>query len=249
MKPIHLGPAQMIHALGENNKGMEFALLHVLMKHDNYLEYYKEINKNIILDNSMYELGKPLNYDDLERHALYLSKPKRIVYVVLPDYLHDCRHTIESFTEYTSKIHFAMFEKYCRPLPVIQAKNQAELQASKHFYIKELRRYWPDEKPLLAIPKLSVFREDIVYGKTLWDKDYSLHMFGCNSFDEWVEMNKNPQIISSDGFLVARTVLGKERFGKNWGEKKFFYNPTETELENIRFGCFHMTRLLETFSK
>lgn len=67
-----------------------FSLAHMILQNEEYRKFYK--GKNHIMDNSMYELGQPMEYDDL-LNAVLESRPTTII---APDWMNEAQMTSEA---------------------------------------------------------------------------------------------------------------------------------------------------------
>ncbi len=85
---------------GRNN--FEYALVHLFDKHQEYYDFFKKSllnGRQVLLDNSIFELGKAFEPD---KFAAYVSSLNPSFYIV-PDVLEDGYQTVKSFAEFTAK--------------------------------------------------------------------------------------------------------------------------------------------------
>lgn len=80
----------------------DYALVHLFEKHPNYYNFFKtslQSGREVLLDNSIFELGKAFDGD---KFANYIKELKPTYYIV-PDVLEDGYATIKSFTDFVTK--------------------------------------------------------------------------------------------------------------------------------------------------
>lgn len=125
-----------------------YVLAHLLMSNTkhydrDYAEFYKEKLENrdfSILDNSAFELEKPIDGDVL--HAL--GQEYRPTHVIVPDFLRDIKSTIESFNEYSEKYKDRNYDL----IGVLQGKSIQENIICCDLYLNQVK-YKPS---IIAIP-------------------------------------------------------------------------------------------------
>lgn len=97
----HESPISMLdNSLAYND--YDYALVHLFETHPEYYEFFKrslERGRQVLLDNSIFELGKAFDGD---KFAGYVSELKPSFYIV-PDVLEDGYATVKSFIDFTEK--------------------------------------------------------------------------------------------------------------------------------------------------
>ena len=99
----------------------DYCLPHLLDESEEYKQYFqesKEMQRYIIMDNSLHELGEPYNSKRLE-HWLYYFKPDEFI---VPDYWQDKTATLVSAKEWINKT----YPENTTPMAVVQGKNKSE---------------------------------------------------------------------------------------------------------------------------
>jgi len=80
----------------------DYALVHLFDKYPAYYDFFKKSvsrGRDVLLDNSIFELGKAFDGD---KYAAYIKELKPNYYIV-PDVLEDGYNTVKSFAEFTAK--------------------------------------------------------------------------------------------------------------------------------------------------
>ena len=76
----------------------DFALTHLFKESETYFNYYESMSKQgreVVLDNSVNELGVPFSIKDMEEVAKVIQ-PR---YIIPPDYLNNLEATLSSLDE------------------------------------------------------------------------------------------------------------------------------------------------------
>jgi hypothetical protein len=97
-KISHIVPIELKYAT-EKYSDMHLLLLHWALKSKEYIDFFAASTKYKILDNSFYELKKPLATNTLLEYAEKLAVQE----VVAPDYMYNKDKTIKSTKEFISK--------------------------------------------------------------------------------------------------------------------------------------------------
>lgn len=126
MKVSFETPIDLLHESKSYND-YDYALVH-LFKHHEYLRYFENATKSgreVILDNSAFELGESFNLKEFLFWAKYLEAlapdPKNLV-VVIPDSLHNVDATLSLTDEFLQMSK----ELKCRRMFVVQGKDFAQ---------------------------------------------------------------------------------------------------------------------------
>ena len=80
----------------------DYALVHLFEENEQYYNQFEtalEINREVILDNSIFELGTAF---DSDKFAYWIEKLKPTYYII-PDVLEDCDGTISNFERWNFK--------------------------------------------------------------------------------------------------------------------------------------------------
>ena len=96
----------------------DYCLPHLLDKNKDYIQYFidsKEMQRYMIMDNSLHELGTPYNVERLWYWMNYFKPDEFIV----PDYWQDKTATLVSAKEWIGKT----YPKETIPVAVVQANN------------------------------------------------------------------------------------------------------------------------------
>ena len=99
----------------------DYCLPHLLDENEEYKQYFqesKEMQRYIIMDNSLHELGHPYDSERLA-HWLYYFKPDEFI---VPDYWQDKTATLVSAKEWINKT----YPGNTTPIAVVQGKNKSE---------------------------------------------------------------------------------------------------------------------------
>ena len=142
MKVSHESPVSILDISREYND-FDYCLVHLLDQYPLYKDFFKSArqiyNREVLLDNSIFELGKA--FDSRE----FWVKAKEIApnMFIVPDVLEDAKGTIESFKafeESTSDIKSSFLTK---AIGAVQGKNWHEL--------KECYKFMADNADMIAI--------------------------------------------------------------------------------------------------
>jgi len=110
----------------------DYFLVHLFEEDPEYLELYnrsKEQGREIILDNSIFELGTAF---DPDKFRGWVEKLKPDWYIV-PDVLEDCQNTMENMRSWNSNKNILESKK----IGVLQGKTYGELRECYEFLLKE----------------------------------------------------------------------------------------------------------------
>lgn len=134
MKTFHEAPKSIFKHVQSRTDG-DYFLVHLFETDTEYLNLAREAiakGREVILDNSIFELGTAF---DMEKFALWVNYLKPTYYIV-PDSLDDMEGTIKNMYKWTSE-----YKSYINPqskmIGVIQGKNYEELSNCYEYMDKE----------------------------------------------------------------------------------------------------------------
>lgn len=134
MKISHEVPKQLFEESREFND-YPYVLGHLIKLDSDYKDFYKEELKNAdfsILDNSAFELGKSIPFEEL----ISVVRELRPTHLVLPDTVHNMSKTLvdseKFFTEFGTELELLGVT----PIGVVQGNNFQELTDCIGFYIR-----------------------------------------------------------------------------------------------------------------
>ena len=117
----HESPISILHKSLEYNDYC-YALVHLFETHDNYYNFFKEaklLDKEVYLDNSIFELGESFDH---EKYAQWIEKLEPNLYIV-PDVLESSDETISAWLKWEGTHSFPQ----CRTMGVVQGKTWKDL--------------------------------------------------------------------------------------------------------------------------
>ncbi len=187
-----------------------YALVHLFETHDQYYDFFvnaKLINKEVYLDNSIFELGKSF---DPDKYVEWIEKLQPNVYIV-PDALEDTTATVNSWIEWETK-HNTGAAVTCSRMGVVQGKTWTELvecykfmsQAADMIAISFDYSYYHgtgyghDKLQRFCSGRKRLIKQLIDEGIWNWDKPH--HLLGCSLAREfrWYVDNNIHNIKSVD---------------------------------------------------
>lgn len=74
----------------------DYCLLHLTYEYPEYRKFYKDSNRKVLLDNSLFELGDSLSNEELAKGVLNINP----TWYVIPDCLNNTSKTIERFRSF-----------------------------------------------------------------------------------------------------------------------------------------------------
>lgn len=128
MKVSHESPISLLE-ISHLYNDFDYALVHLFETHPAYKQYFKSAksiyNREVLLDNSIFELGKSFDSDKYIKEILWLEPNMFIV----PDVLEESRDTIESYKKWRQegKIDHIKNSFPVRSIGAIQGKTWQEL--------------------------------------------------------------------------------------------------------------------------
>ena len=191
----------------------DYCLPHLLDKSKEYKQYFqqsKEMQRYIIMDNSLHELGKPYDKERLA-HWLHYFKPDEFI---VPDYWQDKTATLVSAKEWINK----KYPDNTTPVAVVQGNNS--LEARECYNILKYQGYqkiafsygadWYYDEGLKTIPNKFKenkyitkahgrynFIEELYKDGTIKNLD-RIHLLGCNIPQEFSWYTDMPFIKTID---------------------------------------------------
>jgi len=127
MKVSHESPISLLE-ISHLYNDFDYALVHLFEKLPEYKNYFKQAknnNREVLLDNSIFELGKAFDADKYIKEILWLQPNMFIV----PDVLEESRDTIESYKKWRleGKLDHIKQTFPCRTIGAVQGKTWQEL--------------------------------------------------------------------------------------------------------------------------
>jgi len=211
MKVSHESPISILE-YSKNYNDFDYALVHLFEQYPEYYNYFKSArsiyNREVLLDNSIFELGKAFDSEKFFKAALDIEPNMFIV----PDVLEDADGTVESwqiFEPFTDQI---KQKCYTKAIGAIQGKTWKDLV--------DCYKFMSDSADMIAISFDFSYYQVIGYGKTelerycsgrqrfimdlinnnIWDWSKPHHLLGCSlakEFRFYVDRNIH-NIVSCD---------------------------------------------------
>ena len=119
MKVSHESPLELLEASRSYND-YDYALVHLFETNKEYLDFFmksKELGREILLDNSIFELGKSF---EMSRFAYWVNYLKPTFYII-PDVLDDADGTIANIEKWM-KEYAPTIDPSCKIMCVLQGK-------------------------------------------------------------------------------------------------------------------------------
>ena len=208
MEIIHIYPRKY-NFLSEKQH-MELLLLHLAMQDSSYELFFRYNNNYKILDNSFYELRKPVSYETMIEYG----KRMRINEIIMPDKLQDGSWTRKHTKKVLDEYYNIFKNEGWKVAGVVQGKNLKD--------IKKTIDYFGSDKRInvLMLPRKMLFDNSWFEGRLLiWYtfkdlfKVYNkpIHLLGANSWADFFVFggigSKNKIIRSIDTKLLVKTVI------------------------------------------
>lgn len=188
MKVSHEVPIALLEKSKKFND-YDYCLLHLTHESEEYRNFYKNSQREVLLDNSVFELGKALTIDDVAKGVMDI-KP---TWYVIPDCLDNYMETTNNFLTFTSKYPNLPGGK----IGVVQGSTFEELIECYKFMSKYADKIAlsfdcagygkppyaftanvPDEEALLTYIGRRHFIEYLVY-HNIWNHNKPHHLLGC----------------------------------------------------------------------
>ena len=124
IKVSHESPLSMLE-ISRTYNDYDYALVHLFETHPEYYKFFeRSLNhgRNVLLDNSIFELGTAF---DSDRYAYWINKLKPTEYII-PDVLEDCNGTIDAAKSWYCNHDFKV-PSPIKVVGVVQGKKYGEL--------------------------------------------------------------------------------------------------------------------------
>jgi hypothetical protein len=242
MKVSHESPVSILE-LSKSYNDFDYCLVHLLDQYPEYKEYYKSAraayDREVLLDNSIFELGKSFDPESFYKAALDMQPNMFIV----PDVLEDSRETIQSFKRFTNNMYNLKDSFLCRAIGAVQGKNWQELT--------ECYKFITDQADMIAISfdfsyynvtgqgwhhlerwcsGRQRFISDLINsGIWRWDKPH--HLLGCSlakEFRFYVDRNIH-NIVSCDTSNPIVAAIHGLKYDADYG----LYTKPSTKLADL----------------
>lgn len=142
LKVSHESPVSILEYSKEYND-FDYCLVHLLDSQPEYKQFFKNsrdlYNREVLLDNSIFELGKAFDSEAFYKATLEMSPNMFIV----PDVLEDSHATIQSFKDFDTKRKDIKNTFQTKAIGAIQGKNWQELT--------ECYKFMSDSADMIAI--------------------------------------------------------------------------------------------------
>ena len=161
MKVSHESP---ISILSESRKynDFDYALVHLFEQYPEYYSFFKSArdiyNREVLLDNSIFELGKAFDSEKFYQAALDI-KPNMFI---VPDVLEDADRTVESWQAFESKTDAIKSSFYTKAIGAVQGKTWKDLVDCYKFMV--------DSADMIAISFDYSYYQTTGYGRTEWER-------------------------------------------------------------------------------
>jgi hypothetical protein len=136
IKVSHESPISIID-YSQTYNDFDYALVHLFETKSNYYNYFKTArnihNREVLLDNSIFELGTAFNRDKFFQAALDIQPNMFIV----PDVLEDSDATIDSYINFRDQAGALKSSFFSRAIGAIQGKNWQDLKDCYEFMSNE----------------------------------------------------------------------------------------------------------------
>ena len=202
MKVSHESPVSILDYSKEYND-FDYCLVHLLhqnagsLEQLNYYNYYKSArslyNREVLLDNSIFELGKAFNSQSFYDSALDI-KPNMFI---VPDVLEDADGTVESWNNFEPKTDSLKSSFYTKSIGAVQGKTWKDLV--------DCYKFMSDNADMIAISFDFSYYQMTGYGKNelerycsgrqrfimdlinnnVWDWNKPHHLLGCSLAKEF----------------------------------------------------------------
>lgn len=222
MKIAHEAPITLLEDI-QRVTDYDYALVHLFEQYPVYYQFF--INslsegREVILDNSIFELGKAF---DMVKFAQYVVD-LRPTYYIIPDVLEDYRETVENFHKWFSNYQISE----SKSIGVIQGKTYEELvecykSLSEHCdtvaisfdYSYYLNSYPHPNKFVSYMMGRRMLISDLLAGDIIGDKP--IHLLGCSLPQEFSFYQKIDCIRSVDTSNPVVSGLHLQRYNREFG--------------------------------
>jgi len=211
MKVSHESPISILNESRSYND-FDYALVHLFKDYLEYYNYFKSArdtyNREVLLDNSIFELGKAFDSEEFYKAGLDI-KPNMFI---VPDVLEDADGTVESWGSFEDKADSLKQSFYTKAIGAVQGKTWKDLV--------DCYKFMSDNADMIAISFDFSYYQTTGYGKTnlerycsgrqrfiadlinsnVWDWSKPHHLLGCSlakEFRYYVDRNIH-NIVSCD---------------------------------------------------
>jgi len=203
IKISHESPLQLLQKSRHYND-FDYALVHLFEKYPEYYDFFEaslKIGREVILDNSIFELGEAFAKDEFAR---WIEKLKPSIYVV-PDALNDYERTIDNY------------EEWLKDFGQLPGKKMGVVQGTTYKELVDCYRYMEMNADVVAISFDYKFYNIVGYGfneEQRWsdgrvkfirnmvldaiiDPAKPIHLLGCSLPKEFINYRDLPINIRS----------------------------------------------------
>ena len=266
MKVSHEIPISLLNE-SRNFNDFDYCLVHLLSQHKEYYNFYKgarsTYNREILLDNSIFELGKAFESKNFYEAVLDIQPNMFIV----PDVLEDMHSTVQSFKDFEFYRKEIKNNFQTKAIGAVQGKNWQEL--------RECYKFMADNADMIAISfdfsyyqitgqgwhhldrwcsGRQHFIEDLINnGVWRWDKPH--HLLGCSlakEFRFYVDRNIY-NIVSCDTSNPIVAAIHGLKYDADYGldtkpttklADLINHTFTEDQLELVRYNTTMFKRII-----
>jgi len=266
MKVSHEIPISLLDCSKEYND-FDYCLVHLLDQFPEYKQYYNAArstyNREVLLDNSIFELGKAFDKHEFWKKAKELQPNMYIV----PDVLEDCRGTIESYNGFENYNLDIKNSFQTKAIGAVQGKNWQEL--------KECYKFMADNADMIAISFDFSYYQVTGEGKThlekwcsgrqrfiqdlintgTWNWNKPHHLLGCSlakEFRFYVDRNIH-NIVSCDTSNPIVAAIHGLKYDADYGldtkpstklADLITHNLTNEQLELVKYNTTMFKKII-----
>lgn len=202
----------------------DYCLVHLCDKYEQYLNFYRDSvrqGREVLLDNSIFELGKAFDWDKFAKRVIQINP----TYYIVPDVLEDAAETMVNFERFTEKFHDLPGKK----IGVVQGKTKKQLvdcykfMLDKADYIAISFDYsyyqitgYGDNK----LQRYMAGRQDFVAWLVqtgVWNPNVPHHLLGCSLAREFEHYKGLRGLRSIDTSNPVVAALDGKRYMMGWG--------------------------------
>lgn len=266
MKVSHESPISILKLSKEYND-FDYCLVHLLDQYPEYKVYYKvareTYNREVLLDNSIFELGKAF---DSREFWLKAKEIKPNMFIV-PDVLEDAQGTIQSYKDFNLYAQDIKEQFHTKTIGAVQGKTWYEL--------KECYKFMIDNADMIAISFDFSYYQITGEGKThlekwcsgrqrfiqdlinsgVWNWSKPHHLLGCSlakEFRFYVDRNIN-NIVSCDTSNPIVAAIHGLKYDADYGlDNKpstkladlITHNFTDDQLELVKYNTTMFKKII-----
>ena len=191
----------------------DFVLAHEVLQNDEYAEYYKNSDREKIVDNSVNEDGEPISIEDLKQAFELVGGTM----VVSPDWLGNSKRTLEAYLECISTFRAE------RVVGVVQGSTFEEAFKCAAVYKGSIAVPYDICSKKTDSPLLMGLRRSLVVCNLPSDK--LIHLLGFACLDEFIFYQNRPNVWSIDtGIPILLGLEGKDILDPLESKKEPTYN-------------------------